>query len=207
MKYAFRCAKCGRLEPAANAGENRFPHACSVCGAGVSFTPNGVKMLDAGAWEVLAEASEARLAELGITREDVESHVPLTKAAGREADAERLAATLAAIDARRKAWATNGRALTVEHGKLCQQLDAINARILAASDLDYEALVYERDALERQLDAVEVQEHTPRDDEHEVHIRAEVAKREAGQGAAGRGVLVGAREGMGTKSRGKGRIS
>ena len=37
MKYAFRCKNCGRLHEADHAGENEHPHACCVCGAGVSY--------------------------------------------------------------------------------------------------------------------------------------------------------------------------
>lgn len=37
-KYAFRCKNCGHLMSAGTAGENQFPHACSVCGKGVTHS-------------------------------------------------------------------------------------------------------------------------------------------------------------------------
>ena len=91
---AFRCRNCGRLEEAEHAGENLHPHACSVCGCGVSFdSRTGIKNFDASNWEVLADASPSRLTELGLTVEDVIRHVPpiLTDpSAGRSVAAGRL---------------------------------------------------------------------------------------------------------------------
>ncbi len=105
MAYAFRCKNCGHLEPAAHAGECALPHACSVCGAGVTFGPekkkveellqgfadktpaetaealmklmaNPDKKAQPDNWEVLHDAQDARLTELGLTRADVVKHTP-----------------------------------------------------------------------------------------------------------------------------------
>jgi hypothetical protein len=83
-KPAFRCRKCSHLEAAGHAGEEILPHACSVCGSGVTFNPAGIKKLQADNWEVLAEATPERLAELGLTLEGVEKHVPLARGESRE---------------------------------------------------------------------------------------------------------------------------
>lgn len=72
--FAFRCKSCGRLERAAHAGENALPVACSVCGAGVSFTPRGAKTFDKDNWEVLADAALERIAELGLAPEQIHRH-------------------------------------------------------------------------------------------------------------------------------------
>ena len=68
MTPAFRCKNCGRLEPAEHAGERSVPCACSVCGCGVSFDQrSGLPKFDPENWEVLAEATPERLADLGLT--------------------------------------------------------------------------------------------------------------------------------------------
>jgi hypothetical protein len=71
---AFRCKTCGHLHAAGHAGENDIPHACAVCGAGVSFTPRGTKTFQPDNWEVLADATPERLAELGLVPEQVARH-------------------------------------------------------------------------------------------------------------------------------------
>lgn len=75
---AFRCKTCGHLEDSGHAGENAVPASCSACGAGISFTPKGVKSFDTNNWEVLADAATERLAELGLTSEQVERHAGKT---------------------------------------------------------------------------------------------------------------------------------
>jgi predicted nucleic acid-binding Zn-ribbon protein len=72
--HAFRCKNCGHLHPAEHAGESDLPHGCVVCGAGVMFSPRGVKSLDADNWEVLADATPERLEELGLAPEEVARH-------------------------------------------------------------------------------------------------------------------------------------
>ncbi len=102
---SFRCTHCGHLVPAEAAGESHTPHACPVCGKGVHFTgdpdkvigelkkkhgtdcrvtrheplPGVTKLIEHGHWEVLSTASDARLAELGLTRADIEPHTPAAK--------------------------------------------------------------------------------------------------------------------------------
>ena len=48
----FKCKACGHLESAEQAGECSHPHACSACGAGVSYTKTGAKVF-VDNWEVL----------------------------------------------------------------------------------------------------------------------------------------------------------
>src|SRR3954451_443794 len=94
--WSFRCKNCGRLETSDHAAEGEFPHACRVCGAGVVFrhaelaaalTEPGAdipalagqiarcdpatKRLVPENWEVLADAPPERLAELGLSPEQV----------------------------------------------------------------------------------------------------------------------------------------
>lgn len=72
--HAFRCKTCGCIHPAEHAGECDCPHACSVCGAGVSFNAKGVKSLQPDNWEILADATAERLAELGLEASQVARH-------------------------------------------------------------------------------------------------------------------------------------
>lgn len=97
---SFRCRKCGHFEPSGHAAESPQPHACSVCGGGVVFTAEPVKVLaelkakypdhnfkeypvvpgikkiiDHTNWEILHDATDARLEELGLKREQVEKHL------------------------------------------------------------------------------------------------------------------------------------
>ena len=112
---AFRCRNCGRLHEAEHAGELPHPTACRVCGKGVVFVHEELsdqllqalqdgkieeaqrlareiracnpasKRLVPENWEVLAEAHSDRLAELGLTHEQVERHIPWEKGGNPEA--------------------------------------------------------------------------------------------------------------------------
>lgn len=74
-KYAFRCKSCGYLEGCDHASEHAHPAACRVCGDGVRFCPRrGTKSLAPENWEKLWEASDERLAQIGLSRDDVEKH-------------------------------------------------------------------------------------------------------------------------------------
>lgn len=84
MPYSFRCRTCGRLEEGGHAGENLTPHACRVCGAGVTFNRAGIKSAVPENWECLADATEERLAELGLTLDDVEPHTPWPRGVNRD---------------------------------------------------------------------------------------------------------------------------
>jgi len=80
MKKAFRCKNCGHLETAANAGDSDFPHACRVCGSGVSFNPKtGIKNFHSENWEKLVDLTEEKLTELGLTTDHIEDHKPVAK--------------------------------------------------------------------------------------------------------------------------------
>jgi hypothetical protein len=61
----FKCKNCGHVESAEQAGECSHPHACSACGAGITYNPKtGAKVLDASNWEVLSGALPNGLKEL-----------------------------------------------------------------------------------------------------------------------------------------------
>ncbi len=78
LKYSFRCRECGRLETSEQVCEADHPHACRVCGGGVSFNPRtGIKTLNKDNWDVLADMTDAALSKIGLTRNDVEKHTPL----------------------------------------------------------------------------------------------------------------------------------
>lgn len=75
-KKAFRCKKCGHLEPAEHAGDRSVPLACSVCNGGIKFdTSTGAKSANSDNWEVLADSTDQRLRALGLTRTAVCRHV------------------------------------------------------------------------------------------------------------------------------------
>lgn len=80
MAYAFRCRNCNSLAESEHAGERDVPAKCSTCGAGVSFSPDGIKTYDPDNWLVLADASAHELAQVlkfhAITEDDVAVHVP-----------------------------------------------------------------------------------------------------------------------------------
>lgn len=73
--YAFRCKNCGHLEHAGHAGERDVPLTCRVCRRGVKYNPDtGERTTHPDNWEVLAKATNARLAELGLKRAQVVAH-------------------------------------------------------------------------------------------------------------------------------------
>lgn len=80
MAYAFRCKKCNSLEPAKLAGERAVPIKCPTCGAGVSFSPDGVKTESPENWIVLAELADGELAPIlkyhAIGKDEIEAHTP-----------------------------------------------------------------------------------------------------------------------------------
>jgi hypothetical protein len=80
MAYAFRCKACNSLAEASHAGVNAVPAKCSTCGAGISFTPDGIKHFDEDNWVVLADLPAADLEQVleyhGISADEIEAHVP-----------------------------------------------------------------------------------------------------------------------------------
>jgi hypothetical protein len=77
-KHAFKCNTCGHLATSDEAGERDFPAACTTCGAGVAFTPAGIKTYNDDNWTVLADLPEGELAKLPqkLSRKDVAKHTP-----------------------------------------------------------------------------------------------------------------------------------
>lgn len=105
--FAFRCKNCGKLHPPEHAGENLVPHSCVCCGKGVEFEHQrltaklrsliadgkpkeaeavidelskcdpATKRLIPDNWEVLHEADDERLAEIGLERSLVVKHAPV----------------------------------------------------------------------------------------------------------------------------------
>jgi hypothetical protein len=81
MAYAFRCKNCNSLAEASHAGERALPAKCSTCGAGVSFTPDGIKTYDEDNWVALADLSPADLKPIltyhAISADEIEAHEPV----------------------------------------------------------------------------------------------------------------------------------
>ena len=80
MAYAFRCLNCNSLEESVHAGERAVPAKCRTCGAGVSYSPDGIKSYHPENWVVLADLDGDGLDEVldyhKITEDDIELHVP-----------------------------------------------------------------------------------------------------------------------------------
>lgn len=89
-QVAFRCRHCGHLEGTGHAGDLAVPLTCRVCRRGVKYDPDtGERRANPDNWEVLADASDARLAELGLARAAVCRH---TGTGGYRANADLRAA-------------------------------------------------------------------------------------------------------------------
>jgi hypothetical protein len=87
---AFRCQKCGHLCGPEQAGIFQTPTRCSVC--------------DSPSFEVLAQADPERLAELGLSPEQVAHHEPLSDEQDQAANKARCEETLAALEQKRSQW-------------------------------------------------------------------------------------------------------
>jgi ferredoxin len=107
MAYAFRCKKCNSLAEASHAGERSVPAKCSTCGAGVSFSPEGVITYDESNWIVLADLSDAELKPIldyhKIADSDIEEHVPAMAAAASRSPLHVVAETSEGMGAEDKA--------------------------------------------------------------------------------------------------------
>jgi hypothetical protein len=125
MTYAFRCRTCGHLETPAAAGREPQPHACPVCGRGVHFSATGQKVTDPHNWERLADATPARLAELGLAAADVCAHAPHAHADDLARDAADCRAAADLLLAKRGRWEREQAALARAHARLGAELDAL----------------------------------------------------------------------------------
>jgi hypothetical protein len=80
MAYAFRCLNCNSLEESAHAGERAVPAKCRTCGAGVSYSSDGIKTYHPENWVVLADLPEDELQPIleyhALDVAEVEAHVP-----------------------------------------------------------------------------------------------------------------------------------
>lgn len=55
----FRCKECGFVHSEEHAGENELPHACCVCGSGISWDKKtGAKLIHPKNWQVLVDGQE-----------------------------------------------------------------------------------------------------------------------------------------------------
>lgn len=125
MPHAFRCKNCGHLHTSEQAGEEKHPAACSACGHGVSFTRAGVKELHPDNWEHLCEASEERLAELGLTAEDVCKHEACCSA---EASVQASVLARDELLAKKRRWEDEG-----ERELIIAQVNELDAQADAAT--------------------------------------------------------------------------
>lgn len=80
MAYAFRCNNCNSLAEAEHAGERDRPAKCATCGAGVRFTPDGIKSYDDDNWTILADLTDDELEPIleyhALSLDDISVHVP-----------------------------------------------------------------------------------------------------------------------------------
>ena len=191
---AFRCKQCGRLHAGADAGELSFPTRCRVCDA-------------QGKWEVLADATPERLAELGLSSADVAKHTPARKEDNLRAALQSCKDGLAHLEAKRAHWQQHKDSVVSEFQALDAKLAAVEEKIDALDVKDiqgFHKLQSERDGLDQQLKALQALEWQQRDLEHEAHLRADVVKHEAalaGAGAPGEPKTVMARAHDGPKTR------
>ena len=205
--HSFRCKQCGHLAPSAHAGEARLPHRCPVCGGGVAFSPQGVKALRPENWEVLADATPGRLAELGLTAAEVERHTPHSREANARAGLAQIEADLKRHADRRAHWAANKDAIAAEFNSLDARYAALGEKLDAAhgDPAELARLTDERDRVHQRLKALADLEPSDRDAAHEAHLKEWEAKHEAhlaGQSAPPRALQMRARDGARARDRG-----
>jgi hypothetical protein len=181
---SFRCKACGRLHSSGHAGEERLPASCSVCGAGVTFAPNGTKNRQADNWEVLADATPERLAELGLEPAQVEKHVPKKAADSYTEDYATCAANLALIEAKESAWTAAKDQKIAEWQQLAATLDAI-----PDDDPATEAAAKRRQ-LKAKMHIIECAEFTSRDESTKAVLQARIALGPTKPMRSGSSVLV-----------------
>lgn len=176
-KHAFRCKNCGRLHAGEHAGTEPIPTACTACGRGVRFGPTGNKSPELDNWEVLADATPDRLAELGLTAEEVERYAPPAAADDLAADIARAEGELASLEAKCQTWEREREQNVAAYKDLLpRHLEASRLAESAPPGPGSARAVEERERLAQQLRALEALEWSQRDREHKAHIEAELDK-------------------------------
>ena len=193
--HAFRCRSCGRLESADHAGQNHKPAACRGCGAGVTFNSSGGKTFDKDNWEVLAEATQQRLEELGITEGQVVRHEPSVEKVNahslqRATDArDQLLAKKAVFDP------VGLLAKWKELDKELQKLNKVNLRSLDHGDV--QTVQNAKDKTKQAMRDIENQEWTSRDEKHLAEVERVVSSGGAGPSRAPRSIFANALDEVG----------
>ena len=201
-KPAFRCRNCGHLVGPEAAGERLTPTVCPACNRGATFAANGQKTFQPENWEVLADATPARLAELGLTIEGVAIHTPLSRSVSIEKDMQMCKANLAALEQKRQNWQANKEKIVQEFDELNVKLDALDHQIEAAmQDVPrWEKLTNERERVYQRLQDLSNMEPSNRDAAYQSHLESKLKEYEAvlaGQGSASPQTLkVQARDGV-----------
>ena len=186
--HAFRCKNCGRLHAAECAGVNLLPTACEVCGAGVVFAPNGTRTNKPDNWELLADATPERLAELGISADQVAKSEPCKLRDARR-NLERCADALAVLAEKEKVWnSKTPEQWQAELDALHQQIDAL---VSSADDpVAYAKQEHDRLALEQQIKTLTSCEWTKRDDKHRAELQDAVTNEGKPSGRKPKSVLA-----------------
>ena len=187
--FAFRCKSCGRLHTAECAGVNLLPIACEVCGYGVMYDLRGNRTNKPDNWELLADATPERLAELGISADQVAKSEPCKLRDARR-NLERCADALAVLAEKEKVWQSK----TPEQWQA--ELDALYRQIDTSTDnpAAYAKQEHDRLALEQQIKTLTSCEWTERDDKHRAELQDAIANDGKPSGRKPKSVLAHGRE-------------
>lgn len=169
---AFRCRACGHFCAAGHAGIHDVPRACVACGAGVKHSPRGNVFLFPSNWEVLADATPARLAELGLTPADVERHAPCQVRDACE-NLARCSEARAVLDAKEALWKSKPlEAWQAELSALHAKADALDAVVYDHDDHARHAQVeHEKITLQQEIHDLLEKEWTAHDESNREEIQ------------------------------------
>lgn len=183
-KAAFRCHNCGHLVGPESAGELHLPLACPVCHYGIRFSPSGERTEEPDNWEVLCRQTPERLAEIGLTPEDVVEHTPVPKEHNVLAAIDVFKTNLDILAQKRQHWEANKDVIVKEFTDLLKKRKEVEAKIAGTLNSDvpasvYEGLVNDKNKIEERLYALANMEPTAQDDRHEAKYRAGLTDHEA----------------------------
>lgn len=195
MPYGFRCKTCGHLHDATHAGVRKTPAACACCGAGVSYDARGNRTFAPEVWEVLADATPERLAELGLTPDDVVRHQPCHERDAAQ-NLARAKEALATLDAKQRAWSAKSlEAHQADLAALHDRLDELEAAD-ADDDGEHARIEHERAGVRQQITDLLGREYTDRDAALRAELESVVARNGRPDPRGPRKVRAGARQGF-----------
>jgi hypothetical protein len=204
---AFRCKNCGYLCHGEVAGQNSLPHACTVCGCGVRFTETGLKVHQRDNWEVLADCTPERLAELGVTAEQIERYVPDHGKLNAE-NVERAKSAHSQLTAKESHWSANKDTLVSEFKSKLAELKALESVDLTTVDAGEVADKQNQKAqLKQELERIRCTEWTQRDTAHKAEVEKELARGCAAPNRAPKSVFASAMDGTEHDGKSEGSVS